>query len=133
MKSPAFFLCLAACGSTTPAPAAPIASPVPSIAIEEPVPEPVPEPAPEPPPEPPPAPAVSDVVGDLPEGTTFTIVALSPEDAYFDDAARIVNLSCTATSPVDEASPGMYSGSVKCSDNNDYYFYKVAIASIVRP
>lgn len=67
------------------------------------------------------------------EGATFVIVALSTEDAFYEDSATLVNQSCTATSPLTETGSGLYGGNAKCSDGEDYTFYQVSIDKVVTP
>lgn len=63
------------------------------------------------------------------DGSTFTIVELSPEDAFYEDRAKLVNLRCTASGPLTETGTGLYGGSAKCSDGEDYTFYQVSITT----
>ena len=69
----------------------------------------------------------------IPEGSTFTITGLSAEDAFYEDAPALVNLQCTATSPLTETGTGFYGGDARCSDGEDYTFYQVAIGSVTTP
>jgi hypothetical protein len=121
-------LLFTACAGTAPAPAPPAPAneyepePVEPVAAE-PRPEPVPEP-------PPPQPITGRSYGQtIADGTTFTIVALSPEDAFYEDSPKIVNLRCTASGPLTETGTGLYGGSARCSDGEEYTFYQVSLTT----
>jgi hypothetical protein len=68
--------------------------------------------------------------GPLARGTAFTITGIDATDAYHDDAAKIVGLSCTASDEMHERSeaPGWYGGPADCSDGQNYYFYSASIS-----
>jgi hypothetical protein len=80
-------------------------------------------------PEPPPPITGTSYGQTIADGATFTIVALSPEDAFYEDSAKIVNLRCTAYGTLTETGTGLYGGSAKCSDGEDYTFYQVSLTT----
>jgi hypothetical protein len=71
--------------------------------------------------------------GGLKKGSRFKITAVSPDDAYYDDAATIVGNTCTASDDMSSNKVGFYAGQVTCDNGKSYYFYQVAISDLVTP
>jgi len=62
-------------------------------------------------------------------GEAVRIVGLAPEDAYYEDRGGIVGKACYPTDDMSQNADGWHGGPMKCRDGDDYYFYKVALAS----
>ncbi len=60
-------------------------------------------------------------------GRKFRIVALHPDDAFYDDRASIIGKSCSATDAMAAQEKGWYSGPARCTDGSEYYFFKVGV------
>lgn len=65
----------------------------------------------------------------LPSGRRFAILEVHAGDLYFQDAARLLGLSCRAGAEGLHANePGFYGGEAYCGPSQErYYFFKVAI------
>ena len=64
----------------------------------------------------------------LKKGKSFTILEVSPEDAYYSTRSEWEGRSCVAKEALTDQGGSFYSGPAQCG-SDDAYFYKVAISS----
>jgi hypothetical protein len=62
-------------------------------------------------------------------GEAVRIVGLSPEDAYYPDRGLIIGKACYPTDDMTQNADGWHGGPMHCWDGENYYFFKVALAS----
>ncbi len=83
---------------------------------------------------PPPVPAASSAPADairraLVVGEPVTILAIHPEDAFYNDRATIAGKTCYPTDAMTLYDGGWHGGPVACWDGATYYFYKAAMGA----
>ena len=64
--------------------------------------------------------------GSLPAGEHVKILDISPEDAYYQDRATVIGLSCTLTDASTDNGDGWQGGAATCDGGTSYYFFKAA-------
>ena len=60
-------------------------------------------------------------------GEPVTLLALHPDDAYFESRGEVLGRQCYPTDSMSQNEPGWHGGPVTCWDGTTYYFYKVAL------
>jgi hypothetical protein len=66
--------------------------------------------------------------GTIPKGTAFKIVEISTDDSYYKDRSTIEGKTGITTESITTEDDGFLSGSLKTSDGDSYYFFKVKLA-----
>ena len=62
-------------------------------------------------------------------GEAVRILAISPEDAFYNDAASIIGRNCYPTEAMRYHEDGWQGGPISCWDGQGYYFYKAALGA----
>lgn len=62
----------------------------------------------------------------LSEGSTFTVLEIASDDAYYGSKASIEGLSCTVSGELSRTDGKWWGGGANCSDGTYYYFYKMS-------
>lgn len=66
--------------------------------------------------------------GSVSSGTTFRVLDIHADDAFYGDRSSIIGKTCTATDELSKMAKGWFAGPAVCTDGSDYYFYKVGVA-----